>query len=450
VNGTISLVKFISIVLLRRFNRKVIEGSNMYVQNSKKGLRKNNDLKYVVIFLLYVDFPSYTGLSKRCEVLINSLSFQKNVEIYVYSPVIFGPSLDLIHEFSGLKNMYVKHIRLPIPRYVLKKVFKGFFAKGVITILYSSIIFFHLLVDMRNMSSKDKKLILQYEQIILAPLAYLAKRILGGKTIADDINLLFIRFDGFKRKVLQLFEHIFLVKADIILTASIKTIAYVSKINRKVVYIQNALINIKDEQYCLEKTRRLLDKKDVNMVFVGNLTFHQNIKAVYTLYKIMFHLVEKLNVKNVKLNVIGGPLNNIPRPILDNDLVKNGYLVFHGRLAEKKKEEIYSESLIGLLPYFKDLIRWGGQMTKTLEMLSNCVILITGTEGVMEINGVDNVHFVVAKNIQEMINLLVAVINNPLRYVEIAHSGCRFVRTNNSLYAIKKKYPTILEKFFGK
>jgi glycosyltransferase involved in cell wall biosynthesis len=408
-------------------------------------------VEYVLFVLLYVDFPSYMGLSKRCEALMNSLRFKKNIKVYVYSPVIFGPSSDLIKRLIKLKGVYVKHIKLPIPRRILRKIYRGFLIKGVVTLLYSFIALFHLLTDLRKLT-EDRRFILQYEHIVLAPLAYVIKKIHGGRIIADDINLLFIRVGDFRRRLLQTLEYVFLVKADIILTASSKTMAYASKINKRVVYVQNALTNIRSANYCLEKTRRLLEQKGrkENMVFVGNLTFHQNIKAVITLYKIMLHLVKNLNVKNIRLNVIGGPLHNIPETILHSDLVKKGYVVFHGRVTEKEKEKIFSESLIGLLPYFSDLVRWGGQMTKTLEMLSNCMIVITGSEGADEIDGIDRVHFLVAKDAGEMINLLLGVVKDPSSYVKVAVNGCDLVRANNSVDAIRKRYPTIIEELFSK
>jgi len=391
------------------------------------------------------------GLSKRVEALIKALSSRSDVKIYVYSPIIFGPFLDLIKNLGEINNLYIKYIKLPIPRRILIRIFKGFFAKGIVALLYSFIVFFHLIVDRKRiLSSKNKGSIIQHEQLILAPLAYLIRRIYRGRMIADDVNLLFIRTHGFKRRLIHMLEYISLMKTDVIVTASSKTMTYTSKIGKKTRYIQNALINIKDHCYCLEKTRKLSKKRDrINIVFVGNLTFHQNIKAVIILYTIFEYLVEKLGIRNVRLDIVGGPLHNIPQHILNSNLVKKGYMVFHGMLSEEEKDRLYSEALISLLPYFGDLIRWGGQMTKTLEALSNCMILITGPEGVGEINGVNGVHYLIAKNIRDMINLLIRVVNNPSKYNRVAVNGYRLICSDYSVNAIKEKYSMLIDELLA-
>jgi len=109
-------------------------------------------------------------------------------------------------------------------------------------------------------------------------------------------------------------------------------------VNLKSIYVPNVFTSLNN--YCEQKESIFNNKNKINTVFVGNLTFEQNVKAVMYIK----HALDILRIKypqyyeKVFMHIIGGPLGNIPRYIIESDHVSKGHLILHGVLSEGKSE----------------------------------------------------------------------------------------------------------------
>lgn len=399
--------------------------------------------KINLIIILYVDFPSFIGLSKRVEGIVSSLSRMEKFNIIVFSPKFLGISIETLKRLRiECKQLHICYVNLP--RF-FSKHFRGLLSKTLISFLYSIIVFFKIF----SLNIVNKDTIIQTEHIVLLPIGIFLEKLKKCFLIADDINLLFIRVrNSLIKRVIYLLELILYKHANILTSASTKTYNFALKNNLKIKYIPNIIIS--SENYNLNINKEKIDKSIIEIVFVANMRFYQNILALLNLYFIIKILIEKYKITNIRLNIIGGPLEYIPLVIKESMLVKRRYITLYGEVEESIKKKVYERSHIAIFPYFKREKRWGGQMTKVIEAMAHYLIIVAGSEAIKEVKGENGIHFLVANNYNEMINILRQLTQNIFHFYPLMINAYRLVKNFYSYKMIQRKYKDIIDDFYAK
>jgi len=133
-----------------------------------------------------------------------------------------------------------------------------------------------------------------------------------------------------------------LSKSTLVVTASPITYAFTKRLfpSTKILYLPNAISYV-PTQSGIAKERWL--------IFIGNLGFGQNIKAV----EYIFRIIEKLAKirQDFRVLIIGSPLENV-KEFLRHSLVKRGIIKFLGSVPNRVLNQILNRAIIALLPFF--------------------------------------------------------------------------------------------------
>lgn len=370
-----------------------------------------------IIILSYLDYPYYVGLSKRIDGITKILA-ANDVKIQVIAPLARSKS----------KVINVESNNLQIKRIDLRHLGSGdgVGSKFIQWLIFSIVASFHVIKTCIKTRS-----IVQYQSIFSAIPALLAKIILNTYVIGDDVVLI-----RWKINIL------ILKMTDLIFTPSKYAYHFSSMLGKKVYYLPNGVTN-----------SGVLKKKFnyKNILFVGALSFNQNILAVEKIIQ----LAKKLMQKGLDFNIliVGGPLDSV-KHLLNDQVVQNGKVRFLGHISFKQLKNIYSSSSIGVLPFFQDTPLLGGQRTKTLEYFTNGLLVISGSEGIKGIHGLDSErHFLFVNSIEKMAEAIQECRYSPEKYLKIANEGTRYIVLNYSWEKITKHYlnavKAVLKKKFS-
>ena len=241
-------------------------------------IKTSNTKKLLII--LYRDFPWYSGLSDRVLGIAEQF-IKRGISVKIIAPVIYGyEKVDLDIEHIRLKRTKIK--------IKLNKIFS-----------LISWIYFQLRCFIKILKIHREIAFLQFEHYYTFFLAYIVKILFRIPIIADDINLIHIRpLPPLLRKIFYLVERSILLKSTLVVTASPITYAFTKRLfpSTRILYLPNAISYI-PTQSDIAKERWL--------IFIGNLGFRQNIKAV----EYIFRIIEKLAKirQDFRVLIIGSP-----------------------------------------------------------------------------------------------------------------------------------------------
>ena len=375
-----------------------------------------------LLIVLYRDFPWYSGLSDR--VLGIARQFIKHgLGVKIIAPVIYG------YEKVDLD---IEHIRLKKTRIKIKlnKIFS-----------LISWIYFQLRCFIKILKIHREIAFIQFEHYYTFFLAYIVKILFRIPIIADDINLVHIRpLPPLLRKIFYLVESSILSKSTLVVTASPMTYAFTKRRfpSTRVLYLPNAISYI-PTQSDVAKERWL--------IFIGNLGFRQNIKAV----EYIFRIIEKLAKirQDFRVLIIGSPLENV-KEFLEHPLVKRGVIKFLGSVPNRVLNEILNRAIIALLPFFK-LPRWGGQMMKTLRLMSHGICIVASPEAVKWIRGAKPyIHYVPINNIDECIEVLNRLLDKNEGALNIGWNARKLVIANHTWERVCAYYIRVISTIISK
>jgi glycosyltransferase involved in cell wall biosynthesis len=237
--------------------------------------------------LAYRDFPWHTGLSWRMEGVIKQLS-KKGFSVVVIVPLICG--------FE----------KMDMPNVVFERIYLGWLRKKSVLrkiVAFFSWVYFQLRCMIKILKYAKNTLLVQYEHYYCFPTAYFTKAALKIPVIADDISLLHIRpgLTGFKRKIFYVVERLIAEKSSLLITASniAKEVIEERFPTAKLFYLPNGVEKISFKKMQREKC----------IIFVGNLHFEQNVKAVQNVFEIVQRLVKRRT--DFKVYIIGSPLEPV-------------------------------------------------------------------------------------------------------------------------------------------
>ena len=362
-----------------------------------KMLKKNFIKHPTLIIFSYLDFPFYTGLSRRIEGLINQLSF------YDIRSIIISP-ISRLHSPIPLSLPNTHVIRVD-----LRKIFLQLIQIKIVKLIVLMFFSLHALILLIKLKSRyDLPNILQYESIYSFIPAFLSKVFLNMKIIGDD--LIFLKRTPLPQKILYA---LILKNTDYIVVSNLPSYKKLTAEfpYKQILFTPNGVFKEKID----------FSKKRLNqLIFVGILTYKENIEAVKSIVELVQMMGHRIKYD---ILLIGGPQQALRKMKKQ----ANKKIKFLGYLEEKRYKRILRSAFIGLLPFFREN-EWGGQRIKTLEFLSHGLLTISTLQGVRGIRGLKpDKHYLQFSNLEELNNLLQTISDNPKAYMNIAREGQRFV-----------------------
>ncbi len=374
-----------------------------------------------LLIVLYRDFPWYSGLSERVLGIIKQL-IKCGFSIKVLAPLVYG----------------YEEIELDVERVRLKKVKGTFRLRKLISLI--SWVYYQFRCFIKILRHAKNTAIVQFEHYYMFPLAYIVKVLLRKPIIADDINLVHIRpLPPLTRKIFYIVEKFILEKSTLVTTASPITYTIVKRHfpSTRILYLPNAVSSIPKEYDVI---------REKWIVFIGNLGFKQNVEAV----KIIFMIIEKLIKvrQDFRVLIVGGPIENI-EDFLSHALVKKGVIRFLGSVPNRVLDDILNRAIIALLPFFK-LPRWGGQMTKTLRLMSYGLCVVASPEAVRWIKGIKPyIHYVPVSSVEECVKALDRLLDDTGNCINIGLNAKNLIATYHTWKYACRNYIHIIRRMMN-
>ena len=365
-----------------------------------------------LLMISYLDYPYPAGLCTRITALAKIL-VRNGIKVNILAPITRGD-----------KNLPEREQR---DGFVVTRIDLKFYnSTGNFALKLLQLLIFSIIASFKVSKIFVKKgPLIQYQSIYSAIPALFAKTFLRAKIIGDDIVLIHPFIDILVLKL-----------TDIVVTPSLKTYSFAKQLRKLTLYVPNGA----------EKkvfTKSTLDIPRI--LFIGSLSFDQNLKAVENIVRIASKLDEY--GLTFEIIIVGGPLT-YAKHLVTHPIVKKGKVIFVGIVSDEQLTNLYSSSLIGLLPFFYDTPLTGGQRTKALEFFANGLLVISGPEGVKGIHGIEvGKHYLLANSIEEMIEIIKNVLLIPKVYQNVADEGQKFILERYSWEMVSKDYVSLISGF---
>ncbi len=272
------------------------------------------------MIISYIDYPYYVGLSKRISGISEVLT-SNGIAVNVLAPIARS---DVV--LANNKSLAITVKRINLRRFGTGRTFSSKLAQWFVFSIWSA-------VKIIKAYSKEHPII-QYQSLFSA-FSTIPARLLGATIIGDDVvltNKSPINFLAFKF-------------TSIISTPSTKTYTLAKKLGRPVIYVPNGIAR----SDCI----RTKPKKPLNFIFVGALSFSQNMRAVENIIKLADNLEkDKLDFE---ISIVGGPLSAATH-LLNNHVVLSGKVRFRGYLSFLELDKLYSSSFVGYFLFSKTFL----------------------------------------------------------------------------------------------
>ena len=208
-----------------------------------------------VLIVSYLDYPYYAGLSRRISGLTKVLT-TKGIKVRIVAPIArYSIVLNDEVSYNVVERIDLRQFRSKNP--------EKFASKFVQWLLFS------IKASVKVMRKfLENRCLVQYQSIYSALPAVITKLFLRAKIIGDDIVLIHPVFDTLILKL-----------TDVVVTPSLRTYSFAKRLGRHTLYVPNGV------EQTLHK-RRTSDLKPNNILFVGSLSFDQNLKALENIFKI--------------------------------------------------------------------------------------------------------------------------------------------------------------------
>jgi glycosyltransferase involved in cell wall biosynthesis len=370
-----------------------------------------------LLIISYLDYPYYSGLSKRINGIAGVL-VKNQVTVRIIAPIARSENAVSDHD----SNIDIHRIDL---RQFRSKRPERFFSKFLQWLLFSLKSSISVLREVAR-----NRCLVQYQSIYSASAALITKLVMRTKIIGDDIVLVHPIIDTFVLRI-----------TDVITTPSPRTYSFAERLKRPVLLVPNGVERSSYRELAFDsRTSRFKH----TMLFVGVLSFGQNLKAIANILSLAQNLENR--GASFEIIVVGGPLSYADR-FADNPIVRRGIVRFVGYVTEDELHRLYSSSFIGLLPFFDETPLEGGQRTKALEFFANNLLVISGPNGIAGIAGLKaGEHYLFAKSLDKMCELVEKCVLEPAKYVSIAKAGAKYILGNHSWDVLAEKYTALISQ----
>jgi len=394
------------------------------LNNRRRSDWRTNGYSKTLVVISYLDFPFYAGLSVRMNGLTMVLR-KHGIQVKVFAP-IFRLDKPMPSE-SGCE---IEHIDMrSLRRLGSEKLLVKLLADAIFSLVAFAKLSVFVLKGVR---------LVQYQSLYSAMPAILTKIFWGGKVIGDDI-VLHLSKNKLFYPLTYFLNHLVLRLTDVVATASPYAYAFTKGLFSKktVIFVPNG---VQLAQMDFVGGRKILSNR---IIFVGSLSFEQNLKAVENLLEIASGLDERKI--DFQILVVGGPIVYV-KHLFDHPIVKKGNISFLGHTSPRKLQELYHSSLVGLLPFFEDTPLVGGQRMKALEYFANGLLVVSGPSGVKGIVDLKpGIHYISASSVAETVEILSRLLAGAEGYERIAQGGQRLILQNHSWETVTRDYLKIIK-----
>ncbi len=198
-------------------------------------------------------------------------------------------------------------------------------------------------------------------------------------------------------------------------------------------YILNPCINISEFQY-------QFDSKSKRLLYLGRLTPRKNVSCLINAWAQI-----EPKYKNYTLSIAGTGNQEESLKQLAEDLNLEN-IEFHGYVGKEKKQSLYRESLLFIVPSLME-----GYMTTGLEALaSGTPVVGSDTYGIRDYINVDSNGFLFeTNNEQQLAEILDSALSDPKTLQPLAENGRRLAE-KHSFEKFKKKSNKVFENLLRK
>ena len=372
-----------------------------------------------LVILSYLPHPSHCGLSRRVD------GIEEALESTVDEVVVICPSF---REGFSHKDPRVDPVKIP-----LRLEGADAASRFLRLALYS-------LLSLRKIVRYAMKgYLVQYESVFSAFPALVTKLFVRRTVIGDDLVRLHAG-SSLLSPLIFVVEAVLARLTDYCLTASLRTLPFLKRFSRNVIYIPNGV------KCPVRRDESMRD--ETTILFVGALTFDQNRVAVNKIFQIS-SLLSSIRPE-ASIVVVGGP-ETITASLRNHPLAKVGRTRFLGEVSDSILERIYAEAFIGLLPFFSETPTLGGARIKALEYFAHGLLVVSGVEGVFGIGGLNaGEHFLAAATVEEMCHILDECLASPEKYYAVAEAGRERVLALYSWKTVTREYVKQVKRLFEK
>ena len=370
-----------------------------------------------------LDYPFYSGASRRIEGFLSVLE-SKKIKACVICPLFQRSSLPPTEQS---RNVYYIDLR------VLRKIRYDLLATRFIALVLFALGALPKIIRMSKSYG-----VIQYLGTGSAPSVLFLKPLLRNHVIVgDDFMPMYLRGIRPVAWIMALYDLMTVRLTDVIITYPAFWDTFLKKYtkSKKVLHIPHGVSYIKPKIKLEKETVR-------RMMFVGSPTFDQNLIAISNIIKIAKSLMKRRI--NFEVEIVGGPLESA-RKFLTEEVVQKGFVRFKGFVSEEVLQKIYFNSFLGLLPFFDDTKSFS-QKIKPLEYFAHGLLVVSGTQGIVGIDGVANGReYLEAKDVEEMTEIIAKCLESPDHYFDIALRGID-VAKRYSWESLLKPYINLIKK----
>jgi glycosyltransferase involved in cell wall biosynthesis len=381
-----------------------------------------------VLVISYLDYRSYFGLSRRIAGLVRVLK-RNNIDVQILCP--------------RHRSLYKREEQESTISFDLR-LFSGTspersFSKLICILLFTIMAVKHITRNRKNWT------IIQYESFYSSLPAIVAKFLTNALIIGDE---LFIPAGG---RLLDTFMRSLAYgitatsSTDTLITSSLTSLRALQRFAPgRCMYVPNGIdvpTNIPPRQK-IERGSKCI------AVFVGSPNYAENRAAIEQLLRLPREMQDY--VGRFLIWIVGGPLVEWSKHMLNDEFVKWGVVKFWGTVNDETLERIYQSTEVALLPFFEVTHESGGQRIKALECFAHELVVVSTDAGVRGLADlIDGVHFVRIASIKEMAEAFKKIIDNRQEYSEIAARGRMYVASSLSWNAVSKDYLRFVKRALG-
>jgi hypothetical protein len=379
------------------------------------------------MILSCLDYPFYSGASRRIEGFLSVLQ-DKGIRACVLCPLFQRRS-----PASATDHQELVYVDLG----AVKKLRHELLASRIIALLSFSLKVLPKIIIM----SRNYKVIQYLGAGSAYPLLLLRPFLRTRLIIGDDFMPAYLRLGKPFSWAIATLDIMTVRLTDVIITypAFVSTALSKYAASKSVLYIPHGVSNVRSKSKLKQGTEK-------NMVFVGSLTFDQNITAVANILE-MSKLLSKRGML-FKIEIVGGPLECATR-FLDDEVVKNGTVHFKGFVSEGALLKTYSDSFIGLLPFFDEAPSFS-QKIKLLEYFANGLLVVAGPQGMTGMKDLTNGReYIEARSVEEMSDIIAKCLESPGSYWSIAERGTAIAK-KYSWGTLLRPYIEIIESYHSR
>jgi glycosyltransferase involved in cell wall biosynthesis len=370
----------------------------------------------------YLDYPSYSGLSRRIEGLSKVLE-SNGIAVQIVCPKY--RCLEVGRNERKVARFDLTMLRGRNPDHVFSKLV--------------CLLWFTVLSVRYILQERARFFAIQYESVYSSFAAIAAKILTTAPIIGDDVivheetgnHLL----DGLTRWL----EISVLRFTDVFVTSSLGTLKAVRDSQSKpCVYTPNGV----DVSTDAALGEGLAPFGKCIGVFVGAPSYSENRVAIEELLRLPMEMPDYAD--KFVIWIVGGPIGGLEHRFHDES-VRRGVVRLWGSVSDQVLKTIYLSAHVGLLPFFDFDHEAGGQRIKALEFLAHGLIVVSSQAGVRGLAGVvEGRHFISVSSLGEMAEAFKRIIDNPREYSDMTAQAKTYARTL-SWNAVSRDYVNFLK-----